>query len=989
MTRWRRHIQCLVDDPTRPILPWLAPRAFSPWPETAGKRTFRPQSAVDGLELGTLNQKRRQNAKPIPSGPHESRNESAKRAAVPRTGDRKATGGTIAARTTRTIKDRTSPSLTAYLYPPGEREKRRKPEAKEDEENKVASPNIFKVYNTFRAPSLPETHFWDTDKMWSGGRTRADDWYEAILGLGGQKEHTARRPSGISKLVKVAEKAENMDHAARLSRTPVKAFRTNGVARQKRWKKVKLVRITKAHGRHPRPRTTFHKSRRTSARMYAVLRYQKVRGVLRRKSYQRNVENDEYTYTVSLGRVWKKVVTRTSRQKSVDIEYLLGDFSSKWLTRIATLKRPYFKEPLSIVPREPPSLDPAAESWARAILSGDATSDQLQSNLMKSTRRHRAWEEALLWIFENDPDQACNFLKITHQRPLPPAYMVGQAVEYLILRATLHPRRQERSESIASVISSVCCRPTYDKLWIDGSHLTWLLQGLDTPSVLTKLKNWENQGFHVPLNTRLHAVRHLSQSGETLAAAVEHLGKIELPSPRAIDHDVIRSVCFSVLRQTVGRKGGHKMCIDAISNLVSIGVNLNVQLCTMVMLNAVRAGDPQAAFNVYDMLSQYGIEPDKYVFAILVQACGMMPQEGERLASVIDTALRKGVLLGSPHVASEVLDALYRHHIKRGRRDTFRLMIESYTQLFEIKPLVELGIVSPTAAAPQPPTVMTAQAPPLGTLIRSFLSHGDAGLHKTLSLYRKIRYLALAKQEPYVEMLRTDHIPNAFVGWFASRVNALPYVSEVIKNMDNDAWEAVNDQPADRSDGAGSIDKFADLTMEADHPVTNAPLPGTPDTCSPAGLGPLSSTVITTDSYAPQRRPTGFSPPTHLTLSILHNILCRQANTYNRIIDQAEHVLQQMLSRGQPIDRRSWTSMTSAYKRVRNYEGALWCVDQMRQTGCWDDEKGFRMRKGLEHLRDRGSRARSLRHSGQHGIDERQTEDTMAEERETVHDTGS
>ena len=38
MTPWRRYIQCVAADPAGPILPWLAPRVFQPWPGQYGKR---------------------------------------------------------------------------------------------------------------------------------------------------------------------------------------------------------------------------------------------------------------------------------------------------------------------------------------------------------------------------------------------------------------------------------------------------------------------------------------------------------------------------------------------------------------------------------------------------------------------------------------------------------------------------------------------------------------------------------------------------------------------------------------------------------------------------------------------------------------------------------------------------------------------------------------------------------------------------------------
>ncbi|KAF4551807.1 Hypothetical protein D9617_12g036970 [Elsinoe fawcettii] len=902
MTRWRRQIQCLIDDPSRPILPWLAPRVFRPWPEFVGSRKASTETRrdVDTGQEGSV-------ADGNPPSPFHRRRQ--------RSTDRTVEGPAVR-RTTRAIKDKTKLSVTTYTW----RGKRR-----EDDIQHV--PKIFKVYGNGRGVGTGSTTAGQKSNSPGDanthGRNRADEWYEAILGLDQQDTELQAR-----------------DEVARGSAEdePMKSRETSKPRQRRKFRRNKFIRIDRPESRRQRVHLTFIRGRKTSNRAEASKRLVARKATRRRSRYLRDVAVDEHTLTVSLGRRWFRRDLTVPTARTSNYEYLFGDFSTKWLQWMARLKKPYFTGPHHQPLREPGALDPAAPRWARSVIDGKKRAKHIQAEIKSlPERRHRVWEEALLWILQHSPDETFAFLRRSHVRPLPPQYMVGQALEYLILRATSEPHleNQDLKLEIGKNIAHVSKRPEYDQLYINGAYLAWLMKSCDIPTLLQILKSFDNVKYNIPLNTRLHVIQKLASSETTLEAALDQLGKIgETPS---FNHDLVRKACFKILSQARKRADGHQLCIEAITHVLRSGANLNVQLCTMVILNSVRAGDVNAAFKVYNMLLENKIEPDKFVFAALARACKLVPEDGQRLASVIETALQKGMLLSSRVVASEVLDALYQHHKKADRQDTFQLMLESYAQLFDTSPLRTLELI-PEHASASSSWILPPEAPPLGIIIQAWLSHGHPHLRGVLQRYRVIRHLALTGHEPFVKLLQSDHMSNAFIAWFAAHRAGLKWVMEVVRNMEHDAREVI----------------------EPTLPGFGAVVPSEPDGLSDSIMGTAGADIDTQPPTITQTagddetsgRPMGFSPPTRTTISILHRVLCQHAGPENEHIRHAERVLEQMLSNKHGLDKRHWLSMLYAYKRVHDFDSALWCVDKMEEQGCWRQDRGANVRMQLERLRN-------------------------------------
>ncbi|KAG8622828.1 hypothetical protein KVT40_009339 [Elsinoe batatas] len=889
MTRWRRQLQCLIDDPAQPILPWLAPRVFQPWPDFTGRRHASAAAGVEGRSTDDKDRDTFPNTRKL----REQRIKAPERTPTRRPG----------AGTTRAIKDRTKFSVTTYTW----RDKR-----KDKKKEEITScPKVIKVFGKYKAPELSDKDFWHPDHVvHQSPRSRADEWYEAILGL---DQQTGKRDAP--------------DTGAGETKDP----KRTGLILRRRWFNKGTVKVlSRRDPRGRRLRMSFIKTRKRSTYQEALERYQARKATARRKRYLRDVSISEHTLTISLGRRWRRLDHTKPTDSKTDFHYLFGDFSSKWLRWMARLKRPYFTGPQPQPVKEPGELDPAAQKWAHGVLFGQKRARHIQADLSSvSERRHRVWEEALLWILQHSPDDAFFFLRKSHVRPLPPQYMVGQALEYMILRATTAPHLddQDLKLKIGKCIAHVSRRPHYDPLHVDGSHLAWLFKTCTGPTTIRILEALKKAEFKLPLNTRLHVIQKLASQEETLEAAIDQLGKIgETP---AFNHELIRKACFTIMHRAMRRKDGDQLCVEALGHLVNSGINLNVQVCTIVMLNAVRSRDAISAFHVYNMILENKIEPDKYLFVALIRACKLSPEDGERLAAVIETALQNGILLTSKFVATEVLDALYRHHKKVERPDTYKLIVESYSQLFDIGPLAALEMVPTQQQTKQPKTIMPAEAPPLGIVIRAWMSHGQPTVREVLLRYRLIRHLAKLGRSPFKELLQSDHLSNGFIAWFATHKNGIKWVTEVVRNMEEDAWEPV------LSRGGPSTDTASEFV--------------TPDETS---IGERQQTMDGPRTDRPIRgKPTGFSPPTRTTLSILHYFLCRYAKPSNDHIKHAERVLEQMLAHNQDIDHRHWLSMLYAYKRVHDIDAALWCVDKMIEHGCWNSEKGDNMRSQLLLLR--------------------------------------
>ncbi|KAK4496551.1 hypothetical protein PRZ48_012531 [Zasmidium cellare] len=435
-----------------------------------------------------------------------------------------------------------------------------------------------------------------------------------------------------------------------------------------------------------------------------------------------------------------------------------------------------------------PILHRHAAKWAKEAL------DDLEGGIpmmlgrlagFKAHKRYYYWSQIALWLLHNEPEGMVKFLRETHVWPYPPVACINDSLRYLATHFS-HQKDGARLQELSELFPLLADREKGGRLHIDGSFFRLLMPHCNHDQINELYRAVKVHHVRVDWNTFLHFTTHFAKSGH-FEQALDAL--LEAKNANAVlDSYAFRSNCATLLRNSIRQPAGLRVCLRIVDNLVKLGVTLNNQLCNIVMLNAVEAGDLKTAISIYRSLIEHGLEADSYTYAILLKGCKSAIDDAETLNTTIRDAIQHVNVTGQSVVATEILHCLALHHKKHNPGRAYEILTEGFSQLFDSTPLQQLGLLP--SRYPQPAESSQGSMPPskqsLAIMVSMFLdyeftrSRSAAQIHET---YKRFRALVDLKAEPFASMMETDHISNMFLMTFIKTKKGLLYAAEVIKDV--------------------------------------------------------------------------------------------------------------------------------------------------------------------------------------------------------------
>lgn len=618
--------------------------------------------------------------------------------------------------------------------------------------------------------------------------------------------------------------------------------------------------------------------------------------------------NEEGTEKVPESRGGKDPEAETGAPQEEELIFITGDYSSVWNKNHARLQFQYDSKlqgkPLKDVT---PILNSQAEEWATAILETEDDTANIESYQSRfKTPWRTLWLHSMQWILHNSVEDAPKFLKITHTQPYPPSSWVADTLQYLAARLG-HGSLESDGYSFDTLIDLFCVlskRPNSPSLVSPGSFLSLLLPRCSAEQVQRLLTTIREQRVEVHWRTLLQFSGRLARLGHF----EEALGVLlDAASAGAdIDSQQFKSNCAIILRKSIEQHDGLRVSLRIVSNLVSLGVKLNIQLCNILVLNAVEAGDLKTAFSVYNSLVEHGIQADKYTHAILLKGCKSAIEDSQTLNETIRRAIEGIDILKAPIVATEILHALYLHHFHHYPDRAFSMLAEAYSQLFHTGALRSIGILSPqlnlSTANLQEPTLAA-----IGIMFNAYLrqyqdSSYQQGDRSAYALYLRFRDRVNEGKSPFTRLCETDHVANAFIMAFTQSQFTLQHALEVIQDIQR---------------------------------------PITASSPKPDDQAPMQDLTITP------------SPPTVQTWSILLNGFTKHGK-----MNAAEQVLDFMRHKGIEPNQVSWNTLINGYAGVQDADGAIGAVRRMQDQGWRVNEI---TRRAMGRLRSRADGGLGMR----------------------------
>ncbi|KAI9835543.1 MAG: hypothetical protein M1819_001994 [Sarea resinae] len=645
----------------------------------------------------------------------------------------------------------------------------------------------------------------------------------------------------------------------------------------------------------------------------------------------------------------------------------LEPFWRKWNKRFALLDAKY--DPRNTARSEPVrlrqlQLRQQTESWVEELLAGGLDAKSMahvwaQWDVKDQTDR---WPDIMLWTLFHSPETALEILEATHVYPYPPGQAVSDSLQY-IASHFLQGKKDSNPTIVGNVLRvlpKLLDRQNTPPLNISQKTIYTLLRHSDAKQVKQLYHSLTDSDVPLHENTLLQFAHHLaahSSFRRTMHALQTALDLGIDPSS-----DRIQSVCVFLLRQAATRsEGGYVLSSRLLSQLLEMGIQPNVVLYNVIILNAFEGNDPETAWRIFDMLKgngskEDGIRTDAYTYSILANHA---KRSGDR--STIDYVLRsaheEGILPKSPHILTDLLDAIATSSASSDAASTFSACLATYRAYFSIQPLKDLTLVPPSTPQQQPPLRLSSSvtgknnrdqpllepgAPTLGIMVSAFLKAcEDPG--RVQALYLHYRRLLTEGRHPLVSALaRSDHVANAFLMALGRSAKTLPLCPRVIEDM-------LTPLPAaPRTPGAG-VDADANADLENKNQTT----------------ANENFTTTSASSSSSSHPPSHHAPPTTQTWTILLHAYLTHAQPR-----AAAKVRQLMTQRAIVPSQVTYNTLVAGYAGMQDTRRVVEALREMRARGC--DVDGWTV-AGIRKLRHLGDREEVVRWVGE-GAGERERE---------------
>ncbi|KAI1806811.1 hypothetical protein F4811DRAFT_509382 [Daldinia bambusicola] len=316
------------------------------------------------------------------------------------------------------------------------------------------------------------------------------------------------------------------------------------------------------------------------------------------------------------------------------------------------------------------------------------------------TRRGYLWPRAIVSTFRSHLSTIPNLIRATFESSWCPNYIVEDVV-YLLSR-TLDNGQTSKSDrwQVVELVFFLLKNSTPRYMILEQMAIWKVLSSIPTERLVEFHESLESMEHPLSHQTLLHFASRFARSSKHKVQAAEVLYSLASVPGFNINSPASISVCTTLLSVQEGKlPGNHAAPDELFKMLLDAGFQPNILTLATLMRNFCIRGRVEVALDIFDLLKNYGIEPDPHIFSILINGAkqALDIQSLSRIAFMIER--RKAWFI---YLVNDFLDFIYqyneslREHRRRQRKtDTaraWRLMVQVYLKFFKSAPLQRLTL---------------------------------------------------------------------------------------------------------------------------------------------------------------------------------------------------------------------------------------------------------------------------------------------------------
>ncbi|CZR60368.1 uncharacterized protein PAC_10264 [Phialocephala subalpina] len=566
--------------------------------------------------------------------------------------------------------------------------------------------------------------------------------------------------------------------------------------------------------------------------------------------------------------------------------------------------------------------------------------------------RSNIWPGLMITALEHHPDQALDVLEATFKAPYPPAFAVSNCLEYLVSHEFRGPASLIPKDIIRFVnrIRVLLYLGAQRRVCLPQDSILLLVSRLRAPETRRLWVTLRQINHPLHENTLLQFASHLAKGdSRSVTTALEALQQmrdkdVRLDTPKAL------SVLSTMLERSDRDTDAQQLDSTILSFMADSGVPPNIITYNILLQNALRDGDFETGWNIYETMIQNGIEPDAFTYSSLLNDAKLR-MNPEAIKRVISLVKEKGIR--NHHIVTDVLHAIFLLHNDREQRSTqhalhferrskpaFDNMLQVYCEYFHTQPLFRLipsfgdrfpKLLEAVKSSQNSAQLLHPPSPTLVVMLTAYLSdlQRSTGVK---TFYDHFNQLLISGNPIAVDLSKQPYIWSVMIMNFSRFGDRLADCPELVGRMlANVKKPLISAEDANSNDSRLSPYQPEFSTQMASH---------SNDLETPP-VAILDSEATSQDTPYPH----SFPAPNVYTWSILLKIFMDHQQPL-----AAEQVLKMMKERNVEPNIVTWNTLIVGYSKMQDTLSAVDALRRMENAGIKPDDITM---KALSKMQDK------------------------------------
>ena len=426
-------------------------------------------------------------------------------------------------------------------------------------------------------------------------------------------------------------------------------------------------------------------------------------------------------------------------------------------------------------------------------MDGDART--IRAAWLDSSTAHepdsKSWEEAMYWLISTHPNRAVLVMRNTAVGSALSSSAIWEVMKRLVESryGSHHRYTKVCNPDVVSLFSDIL-RDTnsFEHTARTINRITYFILTRSDASVALQLYDiLKTKEALMASNAYglLHFAYYFGRQGD-FERAVQFLDDSVKRGVR-VTSDPFLSTCSKILRASMLNQNGYHSSITIVSRLISLGLEPNLLMYTILMRNAFEAGDPDSALKILDALEQTSVQPDSRAYATLLQ--GLRDYHD---AAVIQRIIAKAMASElNDRAATELLLCLYFFLQRKKAANIYSAVCGVYLDYFDPSPLRKLGILDGSVVAKNPKSTWKPPRAAVGIMLSIFLKHHGTQ-QNVVEIFDRFR-IGVLENDELAELAIEDYTYNALLHTAAHWRATLPFCADIIRAMTRSAKQRIWD----------------------------------------------------------------------------------------------------------------------------------------------------------------------------------------------------